>query len=183
LYLARKGLVVTVYDIRRYPEKNPNLIFIESDFLTNRFADAIFDFVVMVSTIEHIGFGSYGDPLIQDGDKIAMQQVRRVLKEQGKIILTTPFTAKERIFNGIERWYDIERLTWLLNEFRIIVSEFWVPALWFRGYCLKWTPVSIDQAKRAESVYGYHATACLVAENNPQEDSTHHRLTLRYPGS
>ena len=171
LYLARKGYMVTVCDVRRYPEEHPNLTAVEGDFLANRFPDATFDFVVMVSTIEHIGFGCYGDPFIEDGDRMAMQQVWRVLKEHGRVILTTPFTAQERIINGFERWYDMDRLTRLLNDFRITVCEFWVPALWFRGRCLRWTPATVERARLAESVYGYHATACLVAEKSLQRDT------------
>ena len=164
LCLACKGHMVTVCDVRRYPERHPNLAIVEGDFLANPFPDTSFDLVVMVSTIEHIGFGYYGDPFIENGDRMVMQQVRRVLKEHGRIILTAPFTTQERIVKGFERWYDIDRLTQLLNGFQLTVSEFWVPALWFRGRCLKWTPAAVDQATRAEALYGYHATACLVAE-------------------
>jgi len=165
LYLARKGHMVTVYDVRRYPETHPHLTVIKGDFLVNSLPDSAFDVVVMVSTIEHIGFGCYGDPLIDDGDRMAIQQVWRVLKGQGRLILTTPFTAQHRIYNGFERWYDIDRVTQLLvSSFHILVTEFWVPVLWFRGRCLKWTQATLEQAQQAESVYGYHATICLVAE-------------------
>jgi len=164
LYLARKRNKVTVYDVRRYPETHPNLTVIVGDFLANSLPNATFDLVVMVSTIEHIGFGCYGDPVIDDGDRIAIQQVYRVLKGQGRLILTTPFTAQHRIYNGFERWYDMDRVTQLLGGVRILVAEFWVPVLWFRGRCIRWTQAMLEQAQRAESVYGYHATLCLVAE-------------------
>jgi len=164
LYLARKGHKVTVYDVRRYPEAHPNLTVIKGDFLANSLPDAAFDLVVMVSTIEHIGFGCYGDPVIADGDSVAIQQVYRVLKERGRLILTTPFTAQHRIYNSFERWYDMDRLTQLLGSFRIVALEFWLPVLWFRGRCLKWTQTTLDQARQAEAVYGYHATICVVAE-------------------
>jgi len=166
LYLARKGHMVTVYDVRRYPETHPNLTVIVGDFLANSLPNATFDLVVMVSTIEHIGFGCYGDPVIEDGDRIAIQQVYRVLKGQGRLILTTPFTAQHRIYNQFERWYDMVRLTQLLESFRIMVAEFWVPVLWFRGRCLRWIQTTLEQAQQAESIYGYHATLCLLAEKS-----------------
>ena len=166
LYLARKGHKVTVYDVRRYPETHPNLTVIVGDFLANSLPDTAFDLVIMVSTIEHIGFGCYGDPVINDGDRMAIQQVYRVLKGQGRLILTTPFTIQHRIYNGFERWYDMDRLTWLLESFRILVAEFWVPVLWSGGRCLRWTQATLEQAQQAESVYGYHATLCLVAEKS-----------------
>jgi len=58
-----------------YPETHPNLTVVEGDFLVNSLPDAAFDLVVMVSTVEHIGFGYYGDPVIEYGDRIAIQQV------------------------------------------------------------------------------------------------------------
>ncbi len=73
--------------------------------------------------------------------------------------------------NGFERWYDMDRLAQLLTGFGIIVSEFWVPTLWFRSRCLKWAPAMLEQAKQAESIYDYHATACLVAEKSLQGDT------------
>jgi SAM-dependent methyltransferase len=150
------------------------LTVVEGDFLANSLPDDSFDLVVMVSAIEHIGFGYYGDSLIEDGDGMAIQQVWRVLKRQGRFILTTPFSAQHRIYNGFERWYDMDRLTQLLGSFRIMVAEFWVPVLWFRGRCLRWTQTTLEQAQRAESVYGYHATACLVAEKELREGTKHH---------
>jgi SAM-dependent methyltransferase len=138
--------------VRRYPEKHPYLTIVQGNFLSNRLPDAAFDLVVMVSTIEHFGFGSYGDPLIEDGDKIAMQQIYRVLKKQGRVILTVPFAARHRICNGFERWYDMDRLAQLLDDLHIVVSEFWVPALWIRGRCLKWKLATLEQAKHRDQV-------------------------------
>jgi SAM-dependent methyltransferase len=173
LDLAREGHMVTLCDVRPYPERHPNLTVVEGDFLATRFPCARFDVVIMVSTLEHIGFGHYGDPFIEDGDRLAIDHVWRVLKEHGRVILTTPFTDKERIINGFERWYDMDRLTQLLEDFRIRVSEFWVPTLWLCGRCLRWTQATLEQAKRAESVCGYHSTACLVAEKGPQDGTPH----------
>ena len=69
LQLAKRGYSVTVFDFRGYPESHPNLSSIQGDFLVNKLADDSFDFVVMVSTIEHIGFGSYDAPVSADADQ------------------------------------------------------------------------------------------------------------------
>ena len=68
LYLAKKGFRMTAFDFRKYFEHHPNLSIIEGDFLQNNLSDNAFDYVVMISTIEHIGFGSYGAPFYEDGD-------------------------------------------------------------------------------------------------------------------
>lgn len=106
LRFAKRGCMVTVYDFREYPEQHPNLKSIQGDFLQNNLPDSTFDFVVMVSTIEHIGFGSYGAPVYTDGDFKAMAESKRVLRPQGRIVLTFPFASKDHHVPGFERcWF------------------------------------------------------------------------------
>lgn len=109
LALAKRGAQVTVYDFRKNPEDHPNLSTIQGDFLRNNLPESVYDYVVMISTIEHIGFGSYGAPIHEDGDLMAMSQAKHALKPNGKIVITLPFTGEHRIVPGFERWYDVER--------------------------------------------------------------------------
>ena len=102
LVLAKAGHLVTVYDFRHYPEKHPNLTVIQGDFLKNNLPDKSFDVVIMVSTIEHIGFGSYGAPVYPDADFVVMKEVRRLLVDSGRAILTFPFNREEKIIPGFE---------------------------------------------------------------------------------
>jgi hypothetical protein len=153
-----------VCDIRRYPEKHPNLTVLTADILREDFRGARFDIAILISTVEHIGFGSYGDPLREDGDLIAMRKVRQILKHGGRAIITTPFSGQQCILPHFERWYDEQRLSSLLDGFRLVLSEFWIPALWVKGRCLKWTRSTTIEAKQCGNPGGYHATACLVAE-------------------
>lgn len=95
LFFARAGHSVTVYDFRRYPEKHPNLTVIQGDFLENQLPPCSFDAVVMVSTIEHIGLGGYGAPERADADFEVMQQLRGILANGGRVILTFPFNERE----------------------------------------------------------------------------------------
>jgi SAM-dependent methyltransferase len=162
--LAREGHAVTVCDVLPYPGKHQNLALAQGDFLKWDCGSAAFDVVVLLSTIEHVGFGHYGDPVVRDGDKLAMRKVRQVLKPRGRVILTTPFTGQTRVIEEFERWYDRQRLADLLDGFRLLVSEFWVPKLWFLGRCLRWAPASAEEAANTEALYHYHATACVVAE-------------------
>ena len=164
LHFARAGHAVTICDIYPYPEKHRNLESLKGDFLKWDFGSAAFDTVILLSTIEHIGFGYYHDSVLRDGDKAAMRKVREVLRENGRVILTTPYSAQERIVDGFERWYDKTRLADLLAGFKVVVSEFWVPKVWLLGRCLKWVPASADEAARSEVLYHYHAVVCLVAE-------------------
>jgi len=96
LAFAKAGHIVTVYDLRPYPERHRNLTVIQGDFLENQLPPCSFDAVVMVSTIEHIGLGGYGAPERADADFEIMRQLRRILVDGGRVILTFPFNERER---------------------------------------------------------------------------------------
>jgi SAM-dependent methyltransferase len=95
LAFARAGHSVTAYDFRPYPERHPNLTIIQGDFLENQLPPCSFDAVVMVSTIEHIGLGGYGAPERPDADFEVMRELRRILADGGRAILTFPFNERE----------------------------------------------------------------------------------------
>lgn len=171
LSFAKSGYSVTVFDFRMYPEKHPNLTTIQGDFLVNKLPDNIFDFVVMVSTIEHIGFGSYGAPVYEDGDFKAMAEAKRVLKPSGRIVLTFPFASKEHHVAGFERWYDLSRAQRLFEGMYILAEEYYVPRTTILGKVVKWLPASVEQITRVDDVvkrYGYQCNACYVVSPAPR---------------
>jgi ubiquinone/menaquinone biosynthesis C-methylase UbiE len=87
--LARYGKVIGM-DSRPYFENLPKAIqFIQGDALRMPFPDDSFDCITIVSVIEHIGLGSYHDPVANDGDFKAMDELRRVLKKDGALFVTT----------------------------------------------------------------------------------------------
>ena len=169
-HLARRGYSVTVLDFREYPEQHPNLSIIQGDFLTNNIPDNSFDFIVMVSTIEHIGFGSYGAPEATDGDLYAIAQAKRILKPSGKIVITFPFASKEHIVSGFERWYDITRVKVLFEGLHVLVEEYYIPQTIVFNRVVKWLPASLEQITNTDDVihtYGYQCNACYVVSNKP----------------
>jgi SAM-dependent methyltransferase len=170
LQLARLGHCITVYDYREYHERHRNIVSICGDFLDNDFADASFDCVLMVSTIEHIGFGSYGAPVYDDGDFRAMDEAKRVVKPDGKIILTFPFASRERQISGFERWYDINRVRQLFKGLTVLAEEYYVPYRRFLGRFVKWLPASLEQIDSVDDVtatFGYQCNACYAVSPTP----------------
>ena len=165
LKFAKNGHSVTVYDFRYYPEDHSNLISIKGDFIANELPDDSFDYVVMVSTIEHIGFGSYEAPEYIDGDFKALAEAKRVLKPTGKIILTFPFANKEIHVDSFERWYDIRRVLKLFSGMHVLVEEYYIPNTKFLGRIVKWVPASLEQITSVDDVvktFGYQCNACYV---------------------
>jgi SAM-dependent methyltransferase len=171
LSFAKLGYDVTVYDFREYSEQHPNLLSIQGDFLSNSLPDHSFDFVVMVSTIEHIGFGSYGAPTYVDGDFKAMAEAKRVLKPSGRIVLTFPFASKEYQVVGFERWYDILRVRRLFEGMHVLAEEYYIPHTKIFNRVVKWMPASLEQITTVDEVvkrFGYQCNACYVVSPVPR---------------
>lgn len=171
LEFAKRGYSVTVYDFRKYPEYHPNVMTIQGDFLVNTLPDQSFDFVVMVSTIEHIGFGSYGAPAYSDGDLKAIQEAKRVLKPSGKIVLTFPFANKYHHVPGFERWYDLPRVKQLFEGMYVLAEEYYVPHTIILGRVVKWLPASLEEIVSVDDVvkrFGYQCNACYVVSPTPR---------------
>jgi SAM-dependent methyltransferase len=169
LVFARQGHDVTVCDFRRYTERHTNLAAIQGDFLCNDLPDRYFDFVILVSTIEHIGFGCYGAPRYENGDIAVMKEVKRVLAEGGKAILSFPFGDREREIQGFERWYDVNRIKRLFEGMHISVEEYWIPRLKVLNRWVKWVPAALQQAQESPEAAGCPSVACFVVSLRPLE--------------
>jgi len=171
LRLAKRGHSVTVFDFRRYRERHPNLSAICGDFLANTLPGESFDFVLMVSTIEHIGFGSYGAPVHEDGDFAAMSEAKRIIKRSGRIIITVPFASAEHIIPGFERWYDLPRIQRLFDGMHVLAEEYYIPQKRFAGRVVKFVPASLEQITMSDDVvrrYGCQCNACYVISKVPR---------------
>ncbi len=173
LQLAQAGHVITVCDYREYPEKHPNLTSIQGDFLQNQLPDNSFDYVLFISTIEHIGFGSYGAPAVSDGDLTAFAEAKRLLKRNGRIVITFPFAGKETYVSGFERWYDVDRARRLFEGMYVMAEEYYAPATrkQVRGRVINWSPVSLDQITSEEDVvkaFGRQCNACYALSRQPR---------------
>ncbi|NOZ23082.1 MAG: class I SAM-dependent methyltransferase [Planctomycetes bacterium] len=146
LTLAQAGHRVTVIDVRGYPDRHKNLEALAGSFLESDLPSQQFDVIILLSSLEHFGFGGYGDAPGDDADFLAIKEVRRVLKERGVCLLTVPYSGEDKIVPGCERWYSRERLGRILDGFRIEIEEYWRPSLRAFGHYLKWFPCPEEQA-------------------------------------
>ncbi len=152
LQLACMGYKVTGVDIQDYVLRHSNLEFIKGDFLKIGFKRK-FDCVTVVSSVEHVGLGFYGDEMDMNGDLKTMEKIRKILKPQGILIITIPFGC---FSSSWERSYDEKGLKGLLKRFRIIHSEYYVK------YQDTWIEVNKEDLKREdESVF---CAVCKVKE-------------------
>lgn len=167
LHLARAGHKVTVYDFRPYQEKHGNLQVIQGDFMKNKLPPKSFDIILMISTIEHIGFGGYGDPEHKDADFEVIHRLSILLADGGRVIVTFPFNEKKKIIPGYERWYTMDRIKKLFSGWHIIDFEFWKPDKKLFGRWVKWLPATVNEAGGSYLEKGVQGVACFVIAKQP----------------
>lgn len=145
------GFHVTGVDFRPYPYKHPNLTFLQADIMNLPFDNQSFDAVSAISTLEHIGLGSYDDPKVtQKPDATALKQVARVLKKQGIFILTVPFG--KMCPNTHQRVYDQKMIEALLQDFHIEDIRYLVLVSKEKNdKGMYWGQVSLKEASEVES--------------------------------
>lgn len=124
LSAASLGFHVTAIDLRPLPYSHPNL---ESHAVLLEDWDApagSFDAAFLISTIEHVGLGAYGETPYggaehgTGADAAFLDRVRRLLSPDGLLVLTVPYGT--RAVTELERIYDKESLSELLRGCEIL---------------------------------------------------------------
>ena len=107
--LAALGYDVTVWDQRPYAFAHPALRTLRRDLFEGPPSGLTpFDLVVSVSTVEHLGFGSYGDVAMEDADAKGVATLWAMVKPGGRMIVTVP-AGRAAIHRGF-RVYDRRRI-------------------------------------------------------------------------
>ncbi len=124
-------------------EKRPNVTYLVEDLRHFSARDESFDWVVCISTLEHVGLDNTklytGDPAFNEshpGDyRKALQELKRVLKPGGRLLLTVPFGRAENI--GWMQQFDKQGLGELVSSFGSdpLRSDFfkYEPSSWVRS--------------------------------------------------
>jgi hypothetical protein len=143
--LASQGLEVYGVDIYRknlIARGQPNFSFVLCDIRWLPFVDGSFDVVTAVSTLEHIGIGFYGDIEDSEGDTRSVNELRRVTKVTGNLLVTVPF-GEWKITN-MQRTYDCNTLKRLFGNFKANIDvDYFVRRndVWHKTDCVE-VPVS-----------------------------------------
>jgi len=80
-----------------------------------------FDVALSISSYEHDGLGRYGDPLNPNGDLLAMQQLKKVIKKDGTLFLSIP-VGKDMICFNVHRIYGEHRFYRLINNWKPLAT-------------------------------------------------------------
>jgi SAM-dependent methyltransferase len=115
--LASLGYEVTALDPRPYPFSHPRLVTVTSA-LGDWDSDRVFDAVICLSTIEHVGLGAYGLEAGQDrADLAAMRRLHELTRPGGRLLLTTRFGKAGA--DSFQRTYDRDGIAELLTGWKV----------------------------------------------------------------
>jgi SAM-dependent methyltransferase len=116
LELACLGYEVTGIDLRVYPFTHRNLTFEQCDVLHSQIPSASQDVAILISVLEHMGLGSYGDARGVD-DRAFLASVARLVRADGTVLVTVPFGKASEC--SWYRVYDASRLLRLIGGYRV----------------------------------------------------------------
>lgn len=108
LQLASLGHEVFGVDLRPYEFNHPNINFIKGDIFKTDLPENYFDFILIVSTLEHVR--TYEDGA--DADVIKL--LAKYLKAGGKIIITAPYGKPVTLSS--HRVYSKDRISKIIPE-------------------------------------------------------------------
>jgi SAM-dependent methyltransferase len=125
---AQRGFHVLALDLdpERFPWKHPSVEFLQADLLKVDLPAEHFDFILNCSSVEHVGLqGRYGVAADEtDGDLEAMSRYRKLLKPNGRMLLTIP-CGRDAAIAPWHRVYGERRLPKLLHGFETVEEEYW----------------------------------------------------------
>ena len=112
------------FDVMNIPLKSSfSIEYINADCTKTGLPSRSVDVVTIISTLEHIGLGRYGDPLQINGDIKAMREAYRILKKDGTTVLTIPYGYPTVVFN-MHRVYDRGRFELLAKNFKKVIVRY-----------------------------------------------------------
>jgi hypothetical protein len=132
---------VTVVEYNLLTYSHPHISTITPSLLSPA---AQFDSALSISSFDHDGLGRYGDPINPDGDLVAMDTVRNVVKEGGVLFLTVPIGPDVLVWN-LHRRYGAVRLPLLLRGWEQVEVVGWDHTLLHSPapYTLQYEPVLV----------------------------------------
>jgi len=162
LFAAKLGYQVTAVDMVSLTvsiENFPNVRFVRADFLKHDWSGQSFDLIINCSSVEHAGLaGRYG--VVESGpddDLKIMAQMTRLLKPDGRMILTVP-VGRDTVVGSLHRVYGQKRLSELLNGWEVESSCFWM-----KDENDKHRPTDEESALQREPMLAY-GLGCFVLQ-------------------
>jgi len=113
-------LPVKFYDYRPANLSLSNLTSNHADLTELPFDDNSIQSLSCMHTIEHIGLGRYGDKIDPDGDLKAINELKRVLSNNGDLLFVVPIGTEAKILFNAQRIYSYEQISTYFSEFELV---------------------------------------------------------------
>ncbi len=118
-----KTIEIHSLDLNSKSIKSEAVKFTVGDIRKTAYADNYFDVVSCVSTLEHIGVaGRYGSDDDPQGDVKAVNEMTRILKPSGTLLVTVPYGVRDVL--PINKLYNKERISGLFKNFSSVKIEY-----------------------------------------------------------
>ena len=152
LQLASLGHRVKGIDLRPYEFSHPNLNFTQGDVFKTVLPENYFDFVLIVSTLEHVRTEEDG------ADKKVIKMLSVYLKRGGKMIITVPYGRPVTLSS--HRVYSKDRINGIISE-GLFIKE----AKYFKKASdIVWMPSKEEEVSEADSSKISNGLCCLILE-------------------
>jgi predicted SAM-dependent methyltransferase len=112
-------LPVDFYDYRPAQIKLTNLESKQADLTKLHFESNSIRSLSCMHTLEHVGLGRYGDPIVPDSDLLAASELERVVAPGGLLYFVTP-TGKPRIEYNAHRIYSYEMVLRMFPDMELV---------------------------------------------------------------
>jgi SAM-dependent methyltransferase len=124
MLFSLSGVRILSLDIANHTTRSKyGVEYVQGDCTHTNLPDQFADVVTIISTLEHVGLGRWGDPFDVDGDIKTMHEAKRILKPDGFLVLTIPYGFPTVVYN-LNRIYDEGRLQKLCEGFQLVLSEY-----------------------------------------------------------
>ena len=142
---------VTTMDVRPRKTDIPNETALVSSATNFPVDTNMYDLVLSLCTLEHVGLGRYGDEFDIDGDQKCFNEMIRVLKPGGILVFTTTITkAQPIIWFNANRTYNYDMIYQFCKPLVLVQEMFYSTTL--NNYC-SLEEITDDSDHRWWSVY------------------------------
>lgn len=122
--LVAQFVPVTLVDIRPVEIELEGFSFLPGSVLALPFAGRSLASLSSLCVIEHVGLGSYGDPLDARGSEKAAAELSRVLAPGGDLYVSVPVDAECRIFFNAHRAFTRDYLLSLFPGLELVEERY-----------------------------------------------------------
>lgn len=121
---------IEVIDVRKLKISHKNIIVRQHDLMRG-VGKTLYDYCDSLSclhVLEHFGLGRYGDRVRYDGYLLAIENIDKILKKDGKLYLSVPIGPQRTVFNAhrvfaLEYIFELLRGNYRLDSFSYIDDD------------------------------------------------------------